>query len=422
MASLFLRQPFKAAYLLGFFTVLVFIRLPYWLVYYSWRSNRPRKSWTLHRTINVQILRKVTRLPFQLGITDKRDLSLEVPQKKLESLNARFVWIPELEKRDLVGMVAEYAARAAVKSIAIPAYWILKEGTKWSPAYEKAQEDEKVILYFHGGGFLTGTAYPSHPTASLSKGLLKYSTSLSRVLSVDYRLSSGPPFGSENPFPSAVIDAVAAYRYLVCEAGFLPQNITVAGDSAGGNLALASVRYIVESRLPHLPPPGGLIASSPWTDMSYSHLETNSSHFLNSGSDIFDLPPNTHPLAVGENAINAYIGEMDRGETKYNRYLSPASKFVILPDVDGDNKLFSGFPRSYIIGGGAEHLFDDIVVLAEKMKDDGVDTTTDFPPDAVHDYPIFDWHEPERTESFIKCAAWLDERWATVAIAEQARG
>lgn len=53
-------------------------------------------------------------------------------------------------------------------------------------------------------------------------------------------------------------------------------------------------------------------------------------------------------------------------------------------------------------------MFDDIVALAEKMKEDGVDVTTDFPPDAVHAYFVFGWHEPERTESLVKCAAWLD--------------
>ena len=182
----------------------------------------------------------------------------------------------------------------------------------------------------------------------------------------------------------------------------------MAGDSAGGNLALAATRYVIESRLPHLPPPGGLIVLSPVADMSFSRAETGSSHFLNAGSDIFDLPPNTHPNAVGKPLIGAYIGEMDPEETKYNRYISPASKFVIPPNVDGDTKLFSGFPRSYIMGGDAEHMFDDIVALAERMKDDGVDIATDFPPDAVHAYSVFSWHEPERTESFIKCAAWLD--------------
>lgn len=434
MAPLLHRQPFKAIYLLGF-SIVTILQLPCWLLYYSRRSNRPRRSWTLQRTIAVRMLRNTTRILLWLGVLDGRDLSLEVPQKELESLNARFVWIPELEKDDIVGMVAEHATRAGVESIAIPAYWILKEGIKWSPAYERAQKDEKVVLYFHGGAFVVrffplcpilvptvfsqvGTAHPSHPTASAAKGTLKHSTSLSRILSVDYRLSSLPPLELWNPFPAAVVDAIAAYKYLVCGVGFLPQNITVAGDSAGGNLALAVTRYIVESRLPHLPPPGGLIALSPVTDMSFSRAAINSSHYLNAGSDIFDLPPGCHPDTFGKPLIAAYIGRMDPEETKHNRYISPASKFVIPPSVDGDTKLFSGFPRSYIMGGGAEHLFDDIVALAERMKDDGVDITTDFPPDAVHAYSLFSWHEPERTESFIKCAAWLDGRLEATPVVE----
>jgi hypothetical protein len=90
----------------------------------------------------------------RLGVLDKRDLSLEVSQRELESLNARFVWVPELEKEDLVGLVAEHAARAGVRSIAIPAYWIFKEGSGWRPEREGARGDEKVMLYFHGGGFV----------------------------------------------------------------------------------------------------------------------------------------------------------------------------------------------------------------------------------------------------------------------------
>ena len=251
---------------------------------------------------------------------------------------------------------------------------------------------------------------------ALPKGLLKYSTSLSRALSVDYRLSSRSPLGPENPFPCAIIDGIAAYKYLVCEMGFLPRNITVGGTSAGGNIALAVTRYIVESRLPHLPPPGGLIPASPVVDLSFSRADASSSHYLNAVSDMFDLPPNTHPISVGELSLSAYTGDMDLEERGRNRYISPASKFAIPPNV-GDNKLFSGFPRSYVIGGGAEHMVDDMVALAERMKEDGVDVTTDFPPDAVHAYFVFGWHEPERTEMLVKCAAWLDEQpAATVAV------
>ena len=71
------------------------------------------------------------------------------------------------------------------------------------------------------------------------------------------------------------------------------------------------------------------------------------------------------------------------------------------------------------MGGGAEHLFDDIVALTEKMRDDGVDITTDFPPDAVHAYPVFGWHEPERTDSFIGCAGWLDGQQVPTVVIEQ---
>jgi len=248
-----------------------------------------------------------------------------------------------------------------------------------------------------------GTAHPSHPTASVPKGILQYSTSLVRVLSVDYRLSSIPPLERKNPFPAALIDAIAAYKHLVCEVGFLPQNITIGGDSAGGNLALTLIRYIVESHLPHLQPPGGLITSSPFVDMSLSRSEIGSSHLLNLESDVFAFPRGISILT------RPYLGEIDPEEMKYNRYLSPASKFVVPPNVGEDARLFSGFPRSYIMGGGAESIFDDIVALAERMKEDGVNVTTDFPPDAVHVYPVFGWHEPERTESLIKCAAWFDE-------------
>ena len=161
MAPLLHRQPYKTIYLLGFAVVTVFVQLPCWLIYYSWPPNRPRANWTLHRTINAWLIRRISQLPFRIGIFSNRDLSLEVPQEELESHNARFVWIPELEKEDVVGLVAKHADRAGIKSIAIPAYWFLKEGTKWSPAHDKAQKDEKVLLYIHGGAFAVRLFSPS---------------------------------------------------------------------------------------------------------------------------------------------------------------------------------------------------------------------------------------------------------------------
>ena len=168
MAPLLHRQPFKVIYLTGFLVAMIFIQLPCWLIYYSWRPNRPRKTWTLHRTICARMLRKLSQLPTTAGVLTNRDLSLEVPQKKLGWYNSRFVWVPELEREDIVGIVGEHASRAGVKSIAIPAYWILKDGVKWSPEYEKAREDEKAVLYFHGGAFMVQFFSPSYPAFVLT--------------------------------------------------------------------------------------------------------------------------------------------------------------------------------------------------------------------------------------------------------------
>ena len=159
----FPRNPLRVISIFCYLITIPLIRLPFWLIYYSWRPNRPRKNWTLSRTINAQVLRKLTRLPFKLGVVLGQDLSLEVPQEELESVNARFVWVPELGEEDIVGVVAEHANRAGVKSIAIPAYWMLKEGTKWSLEYDKAGEGEKVMLYIHGGGFVVRFFPPLFP-------------------------------------------------------------------------------------------------------------------------------------------------------------------------------------------------------------------------------------------------------------------
>ena len=219
MAPLLHHQPFKVIYLLAFLAVTAFVQLPCWLIYYSWRPNRPRKTWSLHRTIRTRMVRKFGQLPFKVGLLTNRDLSLEVPQKDLESFNARFVWVPELEKEDMAGMVGEHATRAGVKSIAIPAYWFLKDGAKWSPEYEKAREDEKVLLYLHGGAFVVWFLSTSYPVFVLTFVADGNRTPISpdgvhtqgntqifyiSLPSVIGRLSTQlrTPFGIEEPIPS----------------------------------------------------------------------------------------------------------------------------------------------------------------------------------------------------------------------------
>lgn len=124
----------------------------------------------------------------------------------------------------------------------VPAEWIRAPG---------AQAD-RVMLYFHGGGYVVGSMR-THRTMlshiSLASGF--------SVLGLDYRLAP------ENPFPAPVEDALAAYRWLL-DQGIEPGKIVLGGDSAGGGLvvsALVAIRYAGE------PMPAAGVCISPWVDM-----------------------------------------------------------------------------------------------------------------------------------------------------------
>jgi len=242
------------------------------------------------------------------------------------------------------------------------------------------------------------------------RGILEFADSVHRTFSVEYRLSSARPFAVANPFPAALIDAIAGYSYLVNDVGFAPADIIVTGDSAGGNLAHALTRYLVENRdssIENLPaPPGGLILFSPWCDASDSHDVPGSSTFIFRNTDI--ITPD-----VGSFAKRAFLGPHGFEEAKTNRYLSPACRYPSISlSID-----FKGFPRTLITAGGVEILVDQIRMMRKRMADDlgegdgakpGEGKVQYFEePDAVHDCAIFYWHEPERTNTLKEAARWI---------------
>ncbi|MHC2257217.1 monoterpene epsilon-lactone hydrolase [Bradyrhizobium embrapense] len=114
---------------------------------------------------------------------------------------------------------------------------------------------DKAILYFHGGGFRIGSVASHRDLAARIAD-----ASGCRVLSINYRLAP------EHRFPAALDDVLAAYHYLRRQ-GLRPADIVFAGDSAGGNLVLATMLAARDRRLP-LPAAGALM--SPWTDLTAS--------------------------------------------------------------------------------------------------------------------------------------------------------
>ncbi|KAM5532026.1 hypothetical protein V8D89_014277 [Ganoderma adspersum] len=388
------RQPFKTFYIVYLLATTIFVHLPYLCIRYALPWARPARSWSLKRSILVATYREIMiKLPAKLGL----DASRKPPKSNDELKGASFVWIEGLSRESdaFCGELRRAAGTTGVQPTKVLGYWIFRPGTT-IPEDLKATENEKVALYIHGGAFILGSAHPDSETCTLSHGLLAHSGTLSRVLAVDYGLSAAAPDPPKNPFPAALFDCVAAYQYLVQEMGFAPENITIVGDSAGGNLAFATTRHLVENSIPGLAPPRRLLSCSAWLDLSDSRDGPNDPRIRNRESDIISNSSNYHH--------RAYLGRLfDTGEAKTNPYLSPVS-----PYITATEGLFKGFPRTYVSAGGMEMIMDDSTVVAEMMKADGVDVVLDIEPDAIHDYMGFGWMEPERTAGLQRVGEWLD--------------
>jgi epsilon-lactone hydrolase len=111
---------------------------------------------------------------------------------------------------------------------------------------------DAVLLYLHGGGFVIGSLDSHRHLVSEAGRAAKALT-----LALDYRLAP------EHPFPAAVEDAVAGYRFLLAQ-GYRPERVTIAGDSAGGGLVVSAMIAIRDAGLPQ-PACGWCI--SPWVDL-----------------------------------------------------------------------------------------------------------------------------------------------------------
>ncbi len=190
----------------------------------------------------------------------------------------------------------------------------------------RAHMKKYVILYCHGGGYSTGSCLYARTLTSK----LAMSTSMD-VCCFDYRLAP------ENPYPAALEDAMKAWNYLML-LGYGARDVIVAGDSAGGNMALALVhRLKQEERLL----PRGILLMSPWTDLTSSGV----SHITKA-----DIDP-----VLNKEYIDRMIAAYGQGIDLENPLVSP---------LFGE---FEGFPPTYIQVGEHEILLSDSLSLHEKM-------------------------------------------------------
>lgn len=231
---------------------------------------------------------------------------------------------PDIEKhrhsQDQVGALFGNA-----KDIQIREFQIKDREVEWV-SVTRAHMKKYVILYCHGGGYSTGSRlYARTLTTKLAE------TTSMDVLAFDYRLAP------EHPYPAACEDAMKAWDYLML-LGYGARDVIVAGDSAGGNLALSLVLKLKEEQrlLPR-----GLVLLSPWTDLTASGKTHTTRALVDPVLDADYLRKMTENYAAGRELTDPLI--------------SP---------LFGD---FEGFPPTYIQVGDNEMLLSDSTMLHKKL-------------------------------------------------------
>ncbi|WP_065754289.1 alpha/beta hydrolase [Bradyrhizobium paxllaeri] len=226
---------------------------------------------------------------------------------------------------------------------------------------------DKAILYFHGGGFRIGSV-SSHRDLIAQIAV----ASGCRVLGINYRLAP------EHPFPAALDDALAAYDWML-GLGLQPGNVAFAGDSAGGNLALATMLALRERKRPL---PVLAVLMSPWTDLS----ATGASYLSRAKADPIHQRPMI--LALARN----YLGEGD----PYDPLVSP-----LYADL-------GGLPPLLIQVGDRETVLDDSVMLADMARAAGVDVDLQVWDGMIHVFQMFGTELPEAHQAIASIAQFLN--------------
>jgi len=226
-------------------------------------------------------------------------------------------------------------------------------------------------------------------TSFIPMQLCNFARTIQRVAAVEYRLSSMTSKTAAHQFPSALIDGITSFRYLL-ELGFQPENIILTGDSAGGNLALGLARYLIEEEQLSL---AGLILLSPWCDLTTSHSRPGLSRQYNIEKDVLGSA-----IDPGSYAANAFLC----GISPENPYISPSCKWI--------QPSFGGFPRTFLAAGEMEVFLDELKTLKARMEgiiDGGL--VYDETPGAPHDFAVISFMEPERSQLITRIAEWIDD-------------
>jgi epsilon-lactone hydrolase len=282
-------------------------------------------------------------------------------------------------KRKLEKAFTPYDARAAFgryppQSVAGVTFSAAREGDVPGEWARGAGQLAGVMLYMHGGGYFACSPATHRP---ITGGFALHGF---RVFAPGYRLAP------ENPFPAAIEDALAAYRALL--AVHDPGTLVVAGDSAGGGLALAT---LLAAREAGLAMPAGLVLFCPWTDLAGTgrSIQTNAAR---------------ESMLVGgriQEVAALYLG----GAHPETPLASP-----LYADL-------SGLPPVLVQVSDREILLDDSTRLAEKIRAAGGQVELSIWPNLPHVWQISQSFLPEARQALGQAADFAKSTLASEAVA-----
>jgi acetyl esterase/lipase len=227
----------------------------------------------------------------------------------------------------------------------------------------------RYVLHLHGGAYLFG-----FPALFRDFTWRIAEVTGARVLCINYRLAP------EHPFPAAIEDVTAAYRWLISEC-VEPRHVVFVGDSSGGGLALASMMRLRDEGSP-LPAAAAVV--SPWTDLALTGQSLTEHGF----SDPMV------PVELMPKAVELYLA----GADPRSPYASP---------LYGDP---AGLPPTLILAASDEALRDDAMRMAARLRAAGCDVELELWPRMFHVWPMFARILPEARAAIGRIGAFLRAR------------
>jgi acetyl esterase/lipase len=292
------------------------------------------------RAVGGELAGRLARIWEPVNDLASAGADLQELRNSYESLHAQFTPPPEVEVRP-------------VNAGGVPSLLLATEAGP-----------EPTLLYLHGGGYVMGSAFGFRHVA----GAVAVAAGASAVVP-EYRLAP------EHPFPAALEDATSAYLWML-DSGIDPEQITLAGDSAGGGLAVA---LMLRLKGEDLALPGGAALLCPGVDLTFEYVD--------------ELPSEPQP-ALSLEQLRSFVASYLDGHPIDDPLVSP---------LYGD---LTGLPPMLIQGGVGDVMVEDAQRLAERARSHGVDARLELYPVMTHDFQVFWSFLPEAADALQQAGAF----------------